>query len=693
MTKFKILSLPVRILIVFTLGFLNLLFMAAIAVWILSYYYPEDYAAYIASLSPKTAASSTTITVGAAAYNKYTSMINALDLSKLNADYSVTNKSYKSADKGLTGRDWNTMYSPYSDMSLYMLAAEICSRSEINPTGAAIQVTPMDLLGDIVPESGGSLGNEGALPFETWLVRNSALSDDPYLPNGVTCYGFYQYMTAYFLTGTDDQSNGFMYISSFENPLLDNSKRAIYGSQARLAAGKGIVGLDLKPNCLSSIASSQYVSQAVLTDSADNYAASWIKYFNDSDTKSGEFNRPSSNFLSDGMYTLAANLRTAFQGADIYTFASSKDSYNDASIQAFNAWASKCVGLSQDEKNKLAYADFLLYHYERTPQNVPNSDTATAELGGSINRLHFALQLSGSSVDAWANSNALLTQLDISEDIRQFFTGFDYDDAFFTKNSSYGTSLLQKAMTNSSVKSVTGDLESAIFNNGALEGSDIAESRKNITYGLFACNIGARMQSSLEREIEYFYNLDGGKYRKAGAEGVAGSTSSKLLFPIQGMSTYISCPYGYEAYSSADGKSRFHTGMDIAGAGIEGNPVEAAMDGTITWLSTSDAAYGNCITITNTDTTSAYRGYYTFYGHMKRLSTGISVGSVVKRGTIIGYVGNTGNVSGANGGYHLHFEVGAGVTKDFGTLDPEVYYYDNDSSVTWSSSRKITNAM
>ena len=35
----------------------------------------------------------------------------------------------------------------------------------------------------------------------------------------------------------------------------------------------------------------------------------------------------------------------------------------------------------------------------------------------------------------------------------------------------------------------------------------------------------------------------------------------------------------------------------------------------------------------------------------------VSAGQTVHKGDVIGYVGNTGDVRGANGGYHLHLEL------------------------------------
>ena len=57
--------------------------------------------------------------------------------------------------------------------------------------------------------------------------------------------------------------------------------------------------------------------------------------------------------------------------------------------------------------------------------------------------------------------------------------------------------------------------------------------------------------------------------------------------------------------------------------------------------------FGNYIVIDHNN------GYYTLYGHMTRFAPGLSVGSTVERGQLIGYVGSTGWSTGP----HIHFEV------------------------------------
>ena len=107
----------------------------------------------------------------------------------------------------------------------------------------------------------------------------------------------------------------------------------------------------------------------------------------------------------------------------------------------------------------------------------------------------------------------------------------------------------------------------------------------------------------------------------------------------------LSSYYGYRlsGYDSANGN--LHAGIDIAGTGY-GSPVKAANNGVIEVMQFK-YDYGNHIMINHNN------GYYTVYAHMSGFAPGISVGSTVSRGQIIGYVGATGWATGP----HLHFEI------------------------------------
>lgn len=107
----------------------------------------------------------------------------------------------------------------------------------------------------------------------------------------------------------------------------------------------------------------------------------------------------------------------------------------------------------------------------------------------------------------------------------------------------------------------------------------------------------------------------------------------------------ISSYYGYRL--SVFGEGNFHSGIDIAGTGY-GSPVRAANNGTIEILTNlGNTSYGKYIMINHNN------GYYTLYAHLSRFGEGLSVGSTVSRGDIIGYIGS----SGWSTGPHLHYEI------------------------------------
>lgn len=101
--------------------------------------------------------------------------------------------------------------------------------------------------------------------------------------------------------------------------------------------------------------------------------------------------------------------------------------------------------------------------------------------------------------------------------------------------------------------------------------------------------------------------------------------------------------YGYRL--SVFGEGNFHSGLDIAGTGY-GSNVYAANNGVIEIL-TYTYSYGNYILINHNN------GYYSLYAHMSGFADGLSVGSTVSRGQIIGYIGSSGWATGP----HLHYEI------------------------------------
>ncbi len=99
----------------------------------------------------------------------------------------------------------------------------------------------------------------------------------------------------------------------------------------------------------------------------------------------------------------------------------------------------------------------------------------------------------------------------------------------------------------------------------------------------------------------------------------------------------------------ADGKPRFHEGVDVIAA--TGTPLFAVDDGRITRLNSSTRG-GIQLYLTRDD------GTYYFYGHLSRYADGIAVGQRVTAGQLIGFVGQTGDA--VQSVPHLHFEIHPG---------------------------------
>ncbi|MBP6979216.1 MAG: M23 family metallopeptidase [Lentimicrobiaceae bacterium] len=106
---------------------------------------------------------------------------------------------------------------------------------------------------------------------------------------------------------------------------------------------------------------------------------------------------------------------------------------------------------------------------------------------------------------------------------------------------------------------------------------------------------------------------------------------------------------------------KFHYGVDFS-ASI-GTEIYATGNGRVIEVNNSSRGYGNTILIDH-----GY-SYQTQYSHLSRFA--VRPGQEVKRGQVIGYVGNTGKSSAP----HLHYEV----HKNGQPVNP-IYYFFNDLS-------------
>lgn len=116
---------------------------------------------------------------------------------------------------------------------------------------------------------------------------------------------------------------------------------------------------------------------------------------------------------------------------------------------------------------------------------------------------------------------------------------------------------------------------------------------------------------------------------------------------------------------------KFHKGMDFT-API-GTPIYASGNGKVTRAGKS-ATFGNVVYIDH-----GY-GYRTIYAHMSKIKA--KRNQKVKRGDLIGYVGNTGRSTGA----HLHYEV----HKNGKILNPINFYYGDLSPKQFIAMQKAS---
>lgn len=133
----------------------------------------------------------------------------------------------------------------------------------------------------------------------------------------------------------------------------------------------------------------------------------------------------------------------------------------------------------------------------------------------------------------------------------------------------------------------------------------------------------------------------------------AGSGGLGLLIPVQG----VTAGSLVDTYEQSRGQGRRHDAIDIMAP--RGTPVVAVADGVVMKLFRSERGG-----ITLYELAPDRRTIY-YYAHLDRYATGIAEGQPLRRGQVLGYVGNTGDAGPGN--YHLHFEVST-------TADPRKYW-------------------
>lgn len=128
------------------------------------------------------------------------------------------------------------------------------------------------------------------------------------------------------------------------------------------------------------------------------------------------------------------------------------------------------------------------------------------------------------------------------------------------------------------------------------------------------------------------------------------STVINLIIPVQS----VTRDKLIDTFSEARSEGRVHDAIDIAAP--LGTPVLAAADGEIAKF--HDSEKGG-VTIYQL---SENRKYFFYYAHLQRRDERVSEKEFVRAGTVIGYVGDSGNAG--EGNFHLHFAITAATDPD-----------------------------
>jgi murein DD-endopeptidase MepM/ murein hydrolase activator NlpD len=126
------------------------------------------------------------------------------------------------------------------------------------------------------------------------------------------------------------------------------------------------------------------------------------------------------------------------------------------------------------------------------------------------------------------------------------------------------------------------------------------------------------------------------------ADAVALLRARRLAVPVDGVQRRDL----HDSYTDARGE-RVHEALDILAP--RNTAVRAVEDGPVAKLFRSEAGG---ITLYQYDRSGAFCYYY---AHLDHYADGLSEGQMLRRGDVLGYVGNTGNA--ATGPTHLHFAI------------------------------------
>jgi murein DD-endopeptidase MepM/ murein hydrolase activator NlpD len=158
---------------------------------------------------------------------------------------------------------------------------------------------------------------------------------------------------------------------------------------------------------------------------------------------------------------------------------------------------------------------------------------------------------------------------------------------------------------------------------------------------------GCSFFSLSSKDKNYYFN----RSKELLEDNAASVQIGKLLWPVE--SHTLNSKYGPRNGS-------FHDGVDIKSPFVE--RVRAAHDGVVIRQDKKFRGYGKLLVLKGDS-------IVTFYGHLDDYV--VLSGDTVKKGQVIGFVGNTGHATGP----HLHFETRIyEPEKNWFAIDPMVFF-------------------
>ena len=148
-----------------------------------------------------------------------------------------------------------------------------------------------------------------------------------------------------------------------------------------------------------------------------------------------------------------------------------------------------------------------------------------------------------------------------------------------------------------------------------------------------------------------YYNINGRDYlflrsKRFTPTERAYFLDSSLRLPLDNDLFWVSSEFG-KRKNPFSGEMKNHNGIDLAAA--EGTPVYAIKDGAVYAAIEKDPEFGNYIILSHD-----FGKMTSVYAHLSKIT--VDRYQYVKKGDVIGYVGQTGKATGP----HLHFEIRTG---------------------------------